>query len=537
MRETYGGGGDSLGSILQSSQIEVGENVEKNDLLYLCGLSGKGFKAKVTDYEAVGALAYGTAQTNAASGQIVAQTSLVANITEFNPGGSPVLAKSDGTIFVAAGRTGGVGVRLSKFSAKGNLIDSVDVVDPGTTKNLSVFELSNGNIAVVYALADIYIAIYDENLTEIKAPTLIASCPLASNYFGATKLAAGGLAIIYQDSASPLLSKIAVFDNAGTLALAAFTVFTRTGTSDKQYHVLKQLSDGNLAFAVSSTNTVSSIGLYCGVYTAAGVQVSAAAQIGTVSVANYPVIATATGYFAVARADGTNQKAWVMNNAGVLQGSGFSAATTGGSVSGVVGNKNALICDGSDFYLVWHRSSDSKCVLTKLPFTGTGYSTAVIATTVTQYNFFVSAFYKDGFIVVASMSGTVSSTAPTLWVIDVSRRTLVDVAGTTFGTAPNVKNGKSISIIDGGDRSFIAVYCYDEPEATNLCVGKWAATTVLGVCVDSSVKNSTVAITSKTGTYEINPINGSRNKYFDMSSNAMIGGKGVIVAGGAVTFV
>lgn len=540
MRETYGGS-DSLGSILDSSQIGVGENVEKNDLLYLCGITGKGFKAGITDYVAVGAISYGTAQTNLASGQIVAQTSIEASWTDFNPACLPVVAKSDGSIFAVGNDTSGVGVKLSKLSSKGSLINSVSVVASGGSKSHSIFELSNGSIAIVYAIvggtADIYIAIYDEFLTGVKAPTLIASCPAASYYFGATKISAGGFAVIYNDSAAPLLSKISVFDNVGTATVAAFTAWTRTGSSQKQYHVLAELSDGNLAFAISSTNTVSGMGLNYGVFTAAGVQVLAATQLSAVSSANHPVMSVGVGYFSIARADGTDQKAWVINNAGTVQGSAFSSATTAGGPIAVVGCKIAVLFDGSDFYLIWHRSSDSKCVLTKLPYTGTGYSTTIITTSVTQYNFFISAYYKDGYIVVASMSGTVSNVAPTLWIIDASRKVLVDAAGTTFGAVPGVQNSANIAIIDGKDRAFISCYTYNDTASTNLCIGKWAATIVLGVCVDSAVKNSAAVVASNAGAYKINPIGGSRNKSFDMTSNAMLGKKGVIVAGGAVTFI
>lgn len=540
MRETYGGS-DSLGSILQSSQIGAGENVEKNDLLYLCGLSGKGHKVGITDYAAIGALTYGTAQTNAASGQIIAQTSLDASWTDFNAVRPPVVAKTDGNIFAVCCNSGGVGIKLNKLSVKGSLINSVVVAASGGSKSHAAFELSNGNIAVVYEIvsgtADIYIAIYDEFLVEVKAPTMVASSPAASYYFGATQLSVGGFAILYQDLSSPLLSKIAVFDNTGTATVAAFTVWTRTGSSQKQYHVLAELSNGDLAFAISSTNTVSGMGLNYGVFTTAGVQVLAATQLSAVSIATHPVMSVGVGYFAIARADGTDQKAWVINNAGAVQGSAFSSATTAGSPVAVVGCKIAVLSDGTDFYLIWHRSSDSKCVLTKLPIAGTGYVTTVITTSVTQYDFFVSAYYKDGYIVAASMSGTASNVSPTLWVVDVSRCRLIDVDGTSFGAVPGAQNSANLAIIDGKDRAFISSYSYNNVASTNLCAGKWASTVVLGVCVDSAAKNSSVAIASKSGAYKINSINGSPNKSFDMTSNAMIGSKGLIVAGGAVTFV
>lgn len=530
------------GNNASGSIVSVGESVKQYDLLYLCGLAGKGFKVDVSDFAAVGALSYGTPQTNAASGQIVAQTAVATSQTNFYPGASPMIINADGDIFVSADGTSGVGVRLSKFSSAGSLIDSVSVAGSGNSKNHCVFELSNGNIAVVYAIyalrSDVYIAVYDKYLNQVKAATLIGTSPSDSYYFGAVKLSAGGFAVIYQDNTNILLSRIVTFDNSGNVSTAAFTVHTRT-SSNSVHHAIAQLSNGNLAFAVSVTNATSGLGLYYGVFTTAGAQVFAATQIDSVNSVCFPqLISSGAGNFAIARPNGTNQKAWIFNNAGTLQGTEFSSATTAGVpvAPGQSGTKIHLLWDGTDFYLIWHRSTDSKCVLTRLPITGTGYSTTIIPTGTTQYDFFVSAFYKDGFIVAASMSGGPSgNAAPAIWIIDVSKRALVSPSVTTFGVVPGAANGQSLSIIDGGDRAFIAMYGYANTAATNLCVGKWSATTVIGVSSDNGIKDSAATVQSKPGTYKINGIKGSRFKGYDMTLNAMVGGKGAIMSGGAIT--
>lgn len=193
-----------FGNNASGSIVSVGESVKQYDLLYLCGLTGKGFKVDVSDFAAVGALSYGTPQTNAASGQIVAQTAVATSQTNFYPGASPMIINADGDIFVSADGTSAVGVRLSKFSSAGSLIDSVSVAGSGKSLNHCVFELSNGNIAVVYAIAtgstEVYIAVYDKYLNQVKAATLIGTSPSDSYYFGAVKLSAGGFAVIYQDT-------------------------------------------------------------------------------------------------------------------------------------------------------------------------------------------------------------------------------------------------------------------------------------------------------------------------------------------------
>lgn len=539
MTTTIDNGGASGFGLLESSRISCGEDINQDDLLYLCGLSGKGYKSKVTDYAAIGTLAYGTAQTNSATGQIVAQTTIIANAAVSGETTKPVLCNVDGDIFTLATYSGSYGATLTKFSPNGTLIDSVNVDTASEDgRGFRVLELSNGNICVLYALAaasyKIKFAIYDARLKVIKALTDVSVYPSGfPPFFDAIALSGGGFAVIYQDSTSDLLSKLATYDNSGTGALAATTVWTRTGTTGNQYHRIIQLSNGNLAFFVSSSNAVSSIGLYYGVVTIGGAVVMAVTQLDSVSAASTSVIAAGDGYFAVARANSTDQKAWVLTNAGAIQGSGFSAAT---SAAGSSNNRLKMLWDGSDFYLIWHRSSDSKCVISKLPITGTNYYTAVITTSTTQYNFYLSAFYKDGYIVAISMGGG-GNVAPTMWVVDVKKLALVNSAGTTFGSVPGTANGTKPVVVSGNDRAFIAVYDYATTAAMNLCVGKWSQTAMLGVSAESSAKDGVIAVQTNKGTYKINSINGSSSKSFDMSANAILGGKGTVIAGGSITFI
>ena len=539
MRETFGGGGTGeIRSVPESSQISVGNTVSRADLLYLCGLSGKGLPVRVTDYAAVKGLTYGTRQIDAATGRIVAATAL--NVEATSAGARlAVLQHIDGSILTLSSYiSGSGGARLLQLAADGTVLKTINVDSTATEAGqYKLLKLSNGNIAAIFCMHgspyNIKIAIYDTYLNEIKALTVIASVPTNSPFYDAVALSAGGFAVVYQDSGSPLESRLVTYDNTGTAVLAATAVWTRTGTTGPQYHTVVQLSNGNLAFAISSTNTVSSIGLYYSVWTTAGVQVLVATQLGSVSLAALPEIIAGQGYFAIGRANGTDQKAWVFDNAGAVQGTGFSIASSAGNAS----NKIKMLWDGVAFYLIWHRSSDTKCVLTKLPVTGTGYITTFITTTVTQYNFYVDAFLLDGFIVAISMSGVISGgDALAMWIIDVASGALVNAAGTPLGSDPTT-SGVHPTIISGGDRALIAMYDYVNVIGTNLFVGKWANTAVLGVSADSATKNVTVAVQTKPGTYKINTIGGARNKAFDMSSGTILGGKGVMVAGGSVTFV
>ena len=456
-----------------TSSLVAGESFIPKDLAEIDGYYGKAYKVSVSNFAAIGNMDYGTAETSAATGRIVAQTSVVAS-QSVAYARQAVTIDSSGNIFTLTDAAASAGLRLSKFSPAGALLGYVDIATSGQRYNHHILLLSNGNIACVAYYGGIEYAVYDANLVNVAALATVATSPPA--YFAACALSGGGFAVLYQQNTSPLLSCIRTYDNSGVSTLAETTVWTRTGTTGTQYHRMLQLSSGNLAIAVSSNNTVSSIGLYYGVITTAGVSVKSFTSLdATGSMTWYPNIAVMTGYFAVGMANGTNQKAYIFNDAGTQQGSAFSAATTAGNFS----NKTKIVSDGTAFWLIWHRDSDSKCCTTKLPSSGTGYTTSITTTSTTQYGFYLDAFYENGLICAISIAST--NTAPTFWVISTATGGLIDSAGTTFGVAPGTNGGSYPRVIAGGDRSFIALYDYATTAGTLLCIGKYAKTAVIGV--------------------------------------------------------
>lgn len=510
------------------SFAKAGEALNKKDALFLDSLTGRLFKCETTDYAAIGEMDYGTAQTSEATGRIVAQTTISGRSSAYNRMG--VVRNASGHIFIASNYSGNNGLTLSKISASGQIMAIADIETSGSQAyNHHVLELSNGNIAVLYEFGGaLKYAVYDTSMSTIKAPTALPS--VQTPYFSACVLSGGGFAVVYQPSAAALTSSLATFDNTGTAVLASTVVWTRTGASGTQFHKIVQLSNGNLAYAISSTNTGSSIGLFHGVTNTSGAIVAAFAALSTVSSARYPELSMISGYYAIAITNGTNQKGFVMSNAGVLQGAEFSAATT----TGIELNKIKLCASTTEFYLIWHRNSDSKCMLSKLPVSGVGYVTATVTTITTQFDFYVDAFYEDGYICAISMSGG-AVTAPTMWVLSTTGMALVDNSGTTFGIAASSTNGTYPRVLSGGDRSFIAVYDYQATAATLLCIGKWAETAVIGVAETTAAAAASVAVNVLPGCYEINAIAGSPSKAFDMSANELMGNKGTLVANGACT--
>ncbi|PTQ86829.1 hypothetical protein [Nitrosomonas ureae] len=521
-------------SLIGNSSVGVGEDVNENDLLYLCGLTGKSYRVDISDYAAIGNLTYGTAQSSEATGRVVPHTSFSGS-TPNADSRLATLHDAYNDIFSLITHNGGItGAVINKLSAAGSALKSITLTDTGLTRNHHILELSNGNIAALYAIdTNLYLAAYDRFLREIKPPTIIATC--YSPFFSAISLIAGGLAVVYQDNSTPLLSKMVTFDNSGNAVLSATTIWTRTGTTGNQHHKVKQLSDGNIVFAISSVNTISSIGLHYGIQTISGAQIFATTLLDVVSAAWFPQISVSQGYFSIARANGTDQKAWVFDNSGILQGGEFSQATT----AGIESHKVKLLFGDGDFYLIWHRSSDSKCVLTKLPLIGANFVTVEITLVSTsQYNYYIDAFFEEGYIVAISTTNNASS--PKVWVIDAYNMMLVHKIGTTIGLNPagTAVGSKLASLIPSGDRTFIATYDYTSggtDNAVNICVGKWAMTAIIGVAMEDAVRDSSVAIQTAPGVYKINPIDGSTYKVFDMRDGSIAGNKGVMVASGLVT--
>lgn len=522
-----------------SGKIKLGATVAKNDLLSLDEHTGKARVAEVSDYVSVGNVNLGTDLTNTASGEIVPQTlltSYVMNSTIQYGDFAMVRDSTTANLFILLPADGiGQGTSLYKFRSNGEVIGYVDIntLNSSSYQNRWLFELTNGNLCAVFLTdhgANIKFAIYDKSLNVIKAVTTVAATSTNSFYFSAVKLSGGGFAIAYNDGSTVREVRAVVYDNAGTVVTANFLVWSRPGASVYSNITVKELSNGNLFVDINSTDTVSGIGLWYAIYTQAGVQVKAATSLESTnlsSVIQPPTVDVMTGFVCLSRRNGTNQLAWVLDNAGTIQGAGFTSASTLASLQ----YKERILNDGTNFYLIWQRSTDSKFAITKIPTTGTNYVTATLNPG--QYNVFFDAFYDaDGYIVVASVDS--SNDKNHFWLIDLSNLTLVYSGLTDFGVDPTTNGGSSIKIIAGGDKSFICMYSENgTPSGTFLCIGKYAKTAIMGVAESSGVLNDMVSFKSNAGFYEINPLKGSLTKAFDMSSNTLIGNKGTIIKTGS----
>lgn len=513
-------------------KVKLGESVAKNDLLEIDSLTGKAIKVKVTNYAAVGNVDHGTAQTNTATGQISAQTLLTGGRGSASSRNA-VVVNSSGDIFTLSVNTSINGAVLSRFNPDGTLYTSLILNSSGNaSSNFHILLLSNGNIAVLYSIVgDLVYGVYTGELVLIKAITIISA--INTNFWAATQLIGGGFSVTYQDNTNPLKSKIAVYDNTGTVSLAPTDIWTRTGTTGAQYHRIVQLSNTNLAIAISSINTVSSIGLYYGVYTTAGVQIKAfTSALDSISCGWFPEIAAHSGFFSIAISNGTDQKAWVFNNAGILQGAEFTSATTLGNSS----NRTKIVTNGTDFWLIWHKAAGA-ISSTKLPSTGTNYVTNDIGPIVSGggniSNQTLDAFYENG--IIAIFAASTGSVRNSFWLIDGSLGLILTNTTTQFGSAASITNsGLYLRAIPGGDRSFICMYDYTSAAITALAIGKYAKTAVLGIADSSGVLDESIPVKTLANFSEINSINGSLSVAFDMNTNSLVGNKGTMLKTGGV---
>lgn len=515
-------------------RVKAGEAITMNDLVYNDEITSKVFKVRCTDSAVINNVTYGTAQTNASTGQIFTSSALGQKFPAGQITRNPVVVTANNQqIATLSGSAGGAtGIRINRFRSDGTSINTIEVdTTASAATNPIILKLSNGNIVSAFVLGgSIKYIVHDSYFTEVKALTSLVA--VASSGFDMIALSAGGFAIVYHDNADNTKNKLVIFDNTGTITTAAVDVWTRTGTTGDQFHTMVQLSNGNIAIAINSVNTVSSIGLYYSIFSILGVQVKAMDVLDAVSQATRPEISQLTGYFSIARVNGANQKAFVFNNAGTLQGAEFSAATT----TGTGYNKTRLINNGTSFYLLWHRSSDSKFILTVLPITGTNYINSIISPSSAPYNLFIDAFCEEEVIVVAY--GLSGATKCKFAVISIPSLALLNSSSTDYGDSATTTNSSNfIRIIPNGDRSFISVYDFTTTspaaDGLNISSGKYARTAISGIAKASGALNASIPIKTVAPFNEINTISGSPGKAFDHTSGALVGNKGTVTLSGA----
>lgn len=512
-------------------QITAGTAISKDATVQI-GMTGKAYPVSRTDYALVTNCAYGTAQTSTATGIVIADTAASSTGSDNNvTTRDPIAVDADGNIFSFTTNGASTQTLLKKYSPLGVLLATVTVDATVASNNAQIVVLSNGNVAVFAHASNSTYAVYDSNLVVVKANTIVDA---AQNGASLCALSGGGFAIVYVANATPTLNTLVTYNNSGTAVLAATTIWTRTGTAGNQYHSLAQLSNGNLLVAVDSQNSSGDVGLFYGVVTTGGASVSAFASLDTATLGYMPEVSVMPGYFCVSEPNGSNVKASVFSNAGVLQGGAFTGTTT----TALSGNPQSsyltkVLNDGVSFFLIWPQSSDTTEKLTKLPTSGTGFTTTDITTIGTSnYRNHVDAFHENGFIVCAFTLFTPASSTNQLLVIDSTTGIPLSNSLTGFGTAAT--NACRQRILSGGDFTFI---CGFSPTSggTHFAAGKYGNTAIVGVASSPAAAGAQCNLYQGAGTYTTNTLKGSPSVAFDHTTGSNIyGNKGAMLTHGTV---
>lgn len=442
------------------------------------------YSAKVIDYAVV----------PTAGAQIVPNTQVA--LTGVPPSATQradaMISTVDGSIFCSYATVATTGnMAVAKYSAGGTLLGTVTLDTANAMPfNPRLLQLSNNNIAALWQLTGgvLAFAIIDQNLQVITAKTNVDT-PNA-NQFGACALSGGGFAVAYGKAAGV---QLAVYTNTGGVTSAAATI---AGTPIAGASVrMGQLSSGNIAIAISATTAAKALGH--AVFSVLGVAVAAYAVLdaATCGTANYPELSIMTGFYACAFGDATNRVAYVLNNAGALQGAGFTTADT--TVTAASSN---LMNDGTAFWLVYNGSVTAQG-LVYIPTTGTNYVSSALAGASFAAPF--AAFLDKNNLVM------LYSTVIAAWTLNASSGNATRAQTYTGPTATAVGTAMA-----GGD---FAVVAQTANTSAFLSVYKYANAPIVGVSQQSvAAGNAGTAINVSTGpgTYPINTLFGTGGKTF-----------------------
>lgn len=480
------------------------------------GVAGAAIGENDAIYQAFDGLLYPVESVNYASNMPGAQGGNPnGGLYQFNPHRQQGLFNTDDcSNYWCTGANGTGGLTINRNQPRGGSLQS-KVVDntAAVLGGVKIGFLSNGNIMVVWDVGTTAFKymILDRNLQTVVASTGLATLA-ASGYWDAIPLVGGGFAICYLNASNA--QQMATFDNAGAAVVSPTTIMNWTGTPDTSLGVnMVQLSSGDLAFAFNSRYGTTK-GLYTGVFTVGAMAVSAVsnryAPAGTPSV-YFPEIVAGQGFFAVAVADTVNTKAFVLSNAGVVQGAAYSNTDANGGTQLTC----KLVTDGVAAYLAT-QPAITLFRIVKLPATGTGYTEKVSVLTGNLAQIAaIDGFYKNGKFVVGQYRYVGVADVDTL-LFEYSGQTN---AGGTVDTSPG--------FIPYAD--FAGMVLTINSTSTTGYIYRFFPIAVVGVAAGTSAVGSALEFHMSPGFYSINPVIGNPQQNalnFDYTQNIGINAMG-----------
>jgi hypothetical protein len=525
--------------------------IASGDVVLIGGPGGELWSAGTSDYAAV-----------PSAGSLQAQTSIVAQAM---PGSSrqPIARDKLGNLYIAGTKAGG-NLVLYKYTPSGTLTASAVLDATATSVNTAqIFQLQNGAFAVVYARATgaLYFVVFDAALSIIAGPISVATEYHSTNvvYHASCSLSGGGFAIAYQTNAGTGIS-LATYSNIGAVVLAAVSIQTLASGAAQQFLRLEQLSSGNLVCGYRGSMTAGGIaGTSFNIITVGGSAVIGPVSVDTVATIGFLELNVLTGFFAIADANGTNLIAGVYNDAGTVQGTGYSVGNT---LNSIAYPQIKLTNDGTQFWLVWFSSVANGIYTIALPVSGIPGASAsgLGSASFTASTFAMDAVIVNGLIVVFAASSAllgqfwmgIGLPDPSLGIVNPYIRNAPSPFGTAAATSGsnwpriissgaglyrgiNPPAGQPTQSALSGDFTIILVYDQQNVNATFFGIQKIEPTAIVGIALKSVAVNtqgSLVTINPGPGEYPANNLGGSSGIAFNHIGLAPAGTAGTLYSSG-----
>jgi hypothetical protein len=467
--------------------------IAANDLVAIA--ANQLFSCQVADFAAVPNQGSQVFPSTAVSGFIAAN---MRNSIYYNA--------ADATIFaVTPYLSTNNGVKVFKYFANGLLYNS-QIIDSSavTTVTPSIVKLSNGNYAVIWqaSAGNAYFAIIDQYLNILVAKTAIDAVDTTQSNFHAIALSGGGFAIAYSKS-NPFL---AVYDNTGAVVRAGAALTNAAIFTVSVSVSLVQLANGNIAIGIASGNTSKAIGHAITTATGANVVQCTMLDSGTsASVQRVSMSALANNY-CIGVMSGSRVAAYVLSNAGAVQGAEFTDSSGGGGASPDL----KVLNDGALFWMIYDDASNIVAI-TALPLTGTGYNTTTFATGTTHQS--LDAVIEHGLLVFC--------TASVMYVIQLNGAANACYLVNSF----NADAGR-------GGLKLLTDFSLIGWSSTNLVGYKYLNASIAGVAqqgVAAGNAGAAINFTMGPGAYVCNALAGTVGKAFDHTTANIAANKGTML--------
>jgi hypothetical protein len=487
------------GALLQSKAGSAAINA--NDLLEI-GANGQLWPVQVTDFAAV---------ANQGSA-IIASTVYNAYAAKGSLRKAMFFDPADCSSYIASAiSSGNLGLQIFKYSVSGALLGqfTVSAAAGGVVYAPAVLKLTNGNFAVIWNDGSVNFAIFDQYLNPVVAKTTIGAMDALTSSIDAIALSGGGFAIAYSN-ANPY---VAIYSNAGAAVLAPALLTNAAAFGVAVNPQLVQMSNGNIAIGLASGTANKTLGY--AVVTVAGASVVGCTLLNNTGAAAatcaVQISMLGSGYFCVALQNTNIQQAYVLSNAGVVQGSAYLDSTAPSGGVGVINPK--LINDGTAFWFIYGTSN----IITThvaVPITGNSYVATALASTGNNV-LSLDAFYERGMIVVVGAS--------TAYIITPTPSNTVGLAGSFSMSAASA----GFCARAGGDFSIVGV------SGSNFFAYKYLNASIAGVSQVTLAAGNAGAIVPfgmGAGGYPCNPLLGTVGKSFDHSATNVVANKGVMLS-------